>query len=124
MNFTILRFLKWHNCNLGFHKWNEGTCDFCGSVRTTRSLRKLKRIALDFRDPDAFISAIGSLAGYKCTRSESWGFYTMRKGKHCVALNIGRDMLARHDLIYSLVYENKAKAIRFVLIENGEFTYS
>jgi hypothetical protein len=115
---------KWHNCKLGWHRWNNGICTYCGIARSTPSLRKLKKIALDFRDPDSFLMAVKRLAGFKNTRSESWGFFEMRKGKHQITVHVGRDLSARHDIIYNMVYENKPKQIRFVLVENGSYTYS
>jgi hypothetical protein len=119
-----LPFFKWHSCKLGFHDWNHGICEDCGTVRSTPTLRKLKKIALDFRDPDAFLTAAKSLAGFRSSKSESWGLFILKKGYHTVTVNIGRDMLNRHDLIYSMVYENKILDIRFVLIEDGNLTYS
>ncbi|MBN1414210.1 MAG: hypothetical protein JW973_03840 [Bacteroidales bacterium] len=124
MSLNILRLLQRHSCSIGLHKWNKGLCDSCGVIRTTGSLQKLKQIALDFRDPDAFLTAVRNLAGYTCIRSDAWGHFIMKKGNHTLTINVGRDMLARHDMIYNMVYENKAKSIRFVLIENGEFQYA
>jgi hypothetical protein len=124
MDHNLLHTLQGTNCRLGLHRWNNGACEFCGLLRTTPSLRKLKRIALDFRDPDAFLTAVKRLAGFKSTRSESWGLFEMKKGKHTVTVRIGRDLSSRYDVIYNLVYENKPKQIRFVLVENGSFTYS
>ena len=124
MDHHLIRIPKWYNCRLGLHRWNNGVCGSCGVLRTTPSLRRLKRIALDFRDPDAFLTAVKRLAGYKSIKSEDWGLFEMQKGRHTVTVHIGRDLSSRHDMIYNLVYENKPKQIRFVLVENGTFTYS